>query len=154
MSLQDQLETYLTRIWAAPARVTDISRIPGGASRETYRFDVEIGGETRALILRRDPVGSLIDTERKLEFLAFRSFHGSGLPVPEAVALEEDGAELERPFFIMGRIDGGKAESPFTVPPYGEHAGAIGEQFYSHLGTIAAADPATLPIAAATPAPA
>ncbi len=154
MSLQAQLEAYLTRIWDQPARVTMIARIPGGASRETYRFDVESGGESRALILRRDPVGSLIDTERKLEFLAFRSFHGRGLPVPESVALEEEGAELERPFFIMSRIDGGKAQSPFTVPPYGDHAAAIGEQFYSHLGRIAAADPLTLPIAGATPAPA
>ncbi len=153
MTLQSQLEAYLTRIWETPARVTMIARIPGGASRETYKFDVEAGGKTRGLILRRDPVGSLIDTERKLEFLAFRSFHGSGLPVPEAVALEEDGAELERPFFIMGRIDGGKAQSPFTLPPYGEHAAAIGEQFYSYLGRIAAADPLTLPIAEATPAP-
>jgi len=155
VSLQDQLEAYLTRIWETPARVTMIARIPGGASRETYRFDVEAGGETRALILRRDPVGSLIDTERKLEFLAFRSFHGSGLPVPEGVALEEDGAELERPFFNKGPIDRGKAQSPFTVAPYGEHAAAIGEQFYRHLGTIAAADPATLAIAQAadTPAP-
>lgn len=153
MSLRGQLEAYLTRIWETPARVTMIARIPGGASRETYRFDVEVNGATRGLILRRDPVGSLIDTERKLEFLAFRSFHGGGLPVPEAVALEEDGAELERPFFIMCRIDGGKAQSPFTLPPYGEHAAVIGQQFYSHLGRIAAADPLTLPIAQATPAP-
>lgn len=153
MTLQTQLEAYLTRIWEMPATVTMMSRIPGGASRETYKFDVEVGGQTRGLILRRDPVGSLIDTERKLEFAAFRSFHGKGLPVPEAVALEEDGAELERPFFIMGRIDGGKAQSPFTLPPYGEHAAAIGEQFYGHLGKIAAADPLTLPIAEATPAP-
>ncbi|MBI5942706.1 MAG: phosphotransferase family protein [Caulobacterales bacterium] len=153
MTLQSQLEAYLTRTWKTPARVTMISRIPGGASRETYRYDVEAGGRTRGLILRRDPVGSLIDTERKLEFAAFRSFHGGGLPVPEAVALEEDGAELERPFFIMGRIDGGKAQSPFTLPPYGEHAAAIGQQFYSYLGRIAAADPLTLPIAEATPAP-
>lgn len=153
MTLQTQLEAYLTRIWEAPARVTMIARIPGGASRETYRFDVEVNGQARSLILRRDPVGSLIDTERKLEFLAFRSFHGSGLPVPEAVALEEDGAELERPFFIMGRIDGGKAASPFSMPPYGEHAAAIGQQFYNHLGQIAAADPLSLPIAQATPAP-
>ena len=154
MTLQTQLEVYLTRIWETPATVTMIARIPGGASRETYRFDVEVDGATRGLIMRRDPVGSLIDTERKLEFLAFRSFYGCGLPVPEAVALEEDGAELERPFFIMGRIDGGKAQSPFTLPPYGDHARAIGEQFYGHLGQIAAADPATLPIATATPMPA
>jgi aminoglycoside phosphotransferase (APT) family kinase protein len=154
VSLQTQLEAYLTRTLGAPAVVTMLSRIPGGASRETYRFDVEVGGELKRLILRRDPVGSLIDTDRRLEFLAFRSFFGSGLPVPEAVALEEEGAELERPFFIMGRIDGGKAQSPFSVPPYGEHAETIGQQFYSHLGAIAAADPATLPIAQVAAIPA
>jgi len=154
VTLQDQLEAYLSRIWAKPTKVTDLSRIPGGASRETYRFDVDADGESKHLILRRDPVGSLIDTDRKLEFLAFRSFFGSGLPVPEGVALEEDGAELERPFFIMGRIDGGKAQSPFTLPPYGDHAAALGEQFFGHLGQIAKADPTTLPIAEAAVSPA
>ncbi|MFN3857952.1 MAG: phosphotransferase family protein [Caulobacter sp.] len=154
MSLQDQLEAYLTRTGGRKATVTGLSRIPGGASRETYRFDVEVDGQTRGMILRRDPVGSLIDTDRRLEFLAFRSFHGRGLPVPEAVALEEDGAELERPFFIMGRIDGGKAQSPFTMAPYGEHAAAIGEQFFGHLGAIAAADPAGLPISEFAESPA
>jgi len=154
LTLSDRLEAYLTRLWGEPARVIDLSRIPGGASRETYRFDVEVGGGRKALILRRDPAGSLIDTDRRLEFLAFRSFHGTGLPVPEAVALEEEGAELERPFFIMGRIDGGKAASPFSTPPYGEHAARIGQQFFSHLGTIAAADPASLPIAQVAQAPA
>ncbi|MDH4386867.1 MAG: phosphotransferase family protein [Caulobacter sp.] len=154
MSLTEQLEAYLSRIWEQPVKVQDMSRIPGGASRETYRFDACLGDQIRPLILRRDPVGSLIDTDRRLEFLAFRSFHGTGLPVPEAVALEEEGGELERPFFIMGRIDGGKAQSPFSAPPYGEHAAAIGQQFFSHLGTIARADPLSLPIAEFAPAPA
>jgi len=154
MSLQSQVEAYLTRLWGSPAVVTMLARIPGGASRETYRLDVECGGETKRLILRRDPPGSLIDTERKIEFEAIRSFHGSGLPVPEAVALEEGGAELERPFFIMGRIDGGKAQSPFSMPPYGEHAEAIGEQFYSHLGAIARAEVSGLPLATVIDTPA
>jgi len=146
MSLADQLQTYLTRLWGEPVAVSDLTRIPGGASRETYRFDARVGGQSKGLILRRDPVGSLIDTDRRLEFLAYRSFFGRGVPVPEPVALEEEGAELERPFFIMGRVDGGKAASPFTVVPYGEHAQALGEQFFSILGAISATDPANLPI--------
>ncbi|MDQ0462323.1 aminoglycoside phosphotransferase (APT) family kinase protein [Caulobacter ginsengisoli] len=154
MSLTEQLEAYLTRTTGLPTKVVAMARIPGGASRETYRFDADVGGTIKPLILRRDPVGSLIDTDRRLEFLAFRSFHGRGLPVPEAIALEEEGAELERPFFIMGRIDGGKAGSPFSAPPYGDHARAIGEQFFGHLGAIAAADPLTLPISEAAEAPA
>ncbi|MDB5433467.1 MAG: phosphotransferase family protein [Caulobacter sp.] len=153
MSLSDQLTAYLTRIWDKPVIVEGLSRIPGGASRETYRFDAVVDGARRGLILRRDPPGSLIDTDRRLEFLAYQSFFGRA-PVPEPIALEEGGAELERPFFIMSRVDGGKAAGPFGANPYGEHAGAIGEQFFTALGAIAAADPATLPIAEAAEAPA
>lgn len=154
MSLQDQLQAYLGRIWETEVAVETLSRIPGGASRETYRFDALVNGERRGLILRRDPPGSLIDTDRRLEFLAVRSFFGNGAPVPEAIALEGEGAELERPFFIMSRVDGGKAASPFSAPPYGEHAKAIGEQFFTTLGSIAAADPRALPIAEAAEFPA
>ena len=154
MSLADQLQTYLARTSGQPVTVRDLARIPGGASRETYRFDAEVGGQTKALILRRDPPGSLIDTDRRLEFMAYRSFHDRGVPVPEPVALEAEGAELERPFFIMGRIDGGKAASPFTVVPYGQHAQVLGEQFFSILGAIHSADPAGLPITEVAPAPA
>lgn len=154
MSLADDLAAYLGRVWGQAVAVEDLSRIPGGASRETYRFDAVVEGGRKPLILRRDPPGSLIDTDRRLEFLAYQSFFGAGLPVPEPVALEEAGAELERPFFIMGRIDGGVAPSPFAPDPYAEHAAALGEQFFRHLGTIAAADAPTLPIAQVAEAPA
>ncbi|WP_297508366.1 phosphotransferase family protein [uncultured Caulobacter sp.] len=153
MSLAERLEAYLSRVWDAPVTVADLSRIPGGASRETYRFSAVANGEARPLILRRDPPGSLIETDRNLEYVALASFHDK-VPAPRPVAMEAEGAELERPFFIMERVEGGVAASPFTVAPYGEHAQAIGEGFFSILGTIAAADPATLPLAKVAEAPA
>ena len=52
--LKAGLETYLTDLWGAPTTVTNLSRIPGGASRETYRLDADTGGVTRDMILRRD----------------------------------------------------------------------------------------------------
>ncbi len=153
MSLSDQLGTYLERLWSRPVRVEELSRIPGGASRETYRFDAVFeDGERRGLILRRDPVGSLIDTDRATEFLAYQSFHGL-VPVPEPVALETDPGPLERPFFIMGRVDGGAAASPIGPDPYGVHAEAIGRELFTILGRIAHADPAGLPIARAFDTP-
>jgi aminoglycoside phosphotransferase (APT) family kinase protein len=153
MSLQDGLEAYLTQLWGAPTTVANLSRIPGGASRETYRLDAETGGVTRGLILRRDPPGSLIDTDRRLEFLAYRTVHGHA-PVPQAIALEEDGGPLERPFFLMERIDGGTVPSPFVFDPYGEHAATLGEQFFTTLGRLAALDHEGTPIREATEAPA
>ena len=151
--LAERLEAYLTRIWGRPATVADLSRIPGGASRETYRFVAKVGGEARPLILRRDPPGSLIETDRSLEYLALESFHPL-VPAPRPVAMDAEGAELERPFFIMERIEGGTVVSPFTVMPYGEHARPIGEAFFDILGRIAGADPAGLPLAKAAEIPA
>lgn len=153
MSLGERLEAYLTRVWGQPTRVEDLSRIPGGASRETYRFVAHVDGQTRPLILRRDPPGSLIETDRNLEYLALESFHDK-LPAPRPVAMDVEGGELERPFFIMERVEGGVAASPFTVGPYGDHAREIGQRFFEILGTIAATDPTDLPLAKVAPAPA
>src|SRR5690554_1804182 len=77
---------------ASDIEISGVSRIPGGASRETYRFVAnwkESGRLVRRpLILRRDPVSSLIETERDVEFNAYRAFHPTGLPVPEPLYIE------------------------------------------------------------------
>jgi len=148
-----QIATYLSRLWNASVEIRDLARIPGGASRETYRFDAIVDGARRRLILRREPAAGLIDTESETEFLAYQSAAGI-VPVPAAVALERDGAELERPFFLMERIDGGQVVSPFDRAGFGDHAEALGEQFFASLGRLAAHDPAGTPLAAHAPAPA
>jgi aminoglycoside phosphotransferase (APT) family kinase protein len=154
MTLADRLAAYLTRTRGEPVAVEGLGRISGGASRETYRFDAVAGGARQGLILRRDPPGSLIETDRRLEFLAIQSFAGKGVAAPEALALEPEGAELERPFFIMSRVDGGQAASPFAPDPYGEHGAAIGEQFFTCMGRIAGAPVEGLAFNAAAPRPA
>jgi aminoglycoside phosphotransferase (APT) family kinase protein len=154
MTLADQLAAYLTRTSGIPTVVENLARISGGASRETYRYDAIAGGERGGYILRRDPPGSLIDTDRRLEFLAIRSFEGKGVAAPKAVVLEQAGAELERPFFIMERVEGGATGGPFQADPYGEHARAIGEQFFTTLGRIAGEPLDGLPILEAVDRPA
>jgi aminoglycoside phosphotransferase (APT) family kinase protein len=145
--LSDRLAAYLSRTWGEAVGIEALARISGGASRETYRFDALVAGERRPLILRRDPPGSLIETDRRSEFLALASFHGRGVAAPKPLILENEGAELERPFFIMDRVEGGATASPFGPDPYGAQAAKLGEDFFATLGRIAAADPATLPIA-------
>ncbi|MBI1187580.1 MAG: phosphotransferase [Alphaproteobacteria bacterium] len=154
-----RLADYLAQtLQTGPVRVENLSRIPGGASRETYRFDAvteDIAGGVRGFILRRDPPDSLIDTERALEFAAYKSFFGRGVPVPEAIALVADDSVLERPFFIMERIDHGASSSPFQPDPFGAHRESIGREFFSILGAIAAVDPydTEMPGVVDTPAP-
>lgn len=125
--------------------VSGLSRIYGGASRETYRLQAtwEEGGRKieRPLILRRDPVASLIETERDIEYNAYVAFHPTGLPVPQPLFLEIDLKWLDRPFFVMEQIVNSAAGSAFNADPYGANAEKIGRQFWSHLGKIAGADP-------------
>jgi aminoglycoside phosphotransferase (APT) family kinase protein len=145
-ALAERLAAYLSHAWNATVDVRNLARIPGGASRQTYRFDATIDGVARGLILRRDPVDSLLETDRRVEFLAYKSFHARGIPTPEALLLEETGTVLERPFFIMSRVDGGVAANPFSADPYGAHARTIGDAFFTNLGHIAAAPVDDLPV--------
>ena len=154
MSLAEQLTVYLRRTWAVEVAIENLQRIPGGASRETFRFDAVSSAGRRGLILRRDPTAeSLIDTDRATEFLAYRTAWDAGLPVPEPLALEADGAELGQPFFLMAQITGGSAVSPFTPLPFGEHATAFGEQMFRTLGRLAAIQPVGTPLGEALTAP-
>ena len=136
---------------AEDVRVSGLDRIFGGASRETYRFMLhwrETGSEgdrSRALILRRDPAGSLIETERAVEFGAYRAFHGSAVPVPEPLWLEEDDRWLDHPFFVMEQLVGFEASpQALMAAPYAEHAAELARQKWTILGAIATDDPVAL----------
>jgi len=150
-SLEERLAAFvLSRLPdAEDVRVGALERIFGGASRETFRFVLAYreDGEavSRRLILRRDPSGSLIDTERAIEFAAYRGFHGSAVPVPEALWLEEDESWLDHAFFVMEEIAGFEASPQLILaPPYDQHAAKTAHQKWTILGEIARADPKAL----------
>jgi aminoglycoside phosphotransferase (APT) family kinase protein len=150
-SLETRLAGYIAARLAAAEEVSveSLERIFGGASRETYRFVLRYrrDGEahSRRLILRRDPPGSLIETERAIEFGAYRAFHGTSVPVPEPLWLEEDGAWLDYPFFVMEELSGFESSPQLIVAaPYDRHAARLAEQKWTILGAIARADPEAL----------
>lgn len=150
--LAEKVSAYLgARMEAASdLRVVSLKRIHGGASRQTYSIDLTYteNGEARSkgIILRRDPVDSLIDTERKVEFAAIRSMQGVEIPVPKALFLEEDRGPLGAPFFIMERIDGGVAAAPFQLEALDPHRETLGRQMFRQMGRIAAVDPEGSPL--------
>lgn len=139
--------------------VDELERIHGGASRETFRLRLRYRQDERdferRLILRRDPGGSLIDTERRTEFAAYRAVHGSPVPVPEVLWLEEGDDWLGAPFFVMEEVRGFESEfSQLTVSPYAECAAQIGRSKWTVLGELAKLDPAKLDLDGAFEAPA
>ena len=144
--LESRLAAYLAEKLpdASDVRVDGLERIFGGASRETYRFVLRTHrdgeDESRRLILRRDPPGSLIETDRAVEYAAYRAFYGTAVPVPEALWLEEDGKRLEYPFFIMEELAGLQSSAQAAA----QHAAKLAPQKWSILGEISKADPAAL----------
>jgi aminoglycoside phosphotransferase (APT) family kinase protein len=153
--LEQRIVRYLAHRMPEAGRISvlALSRIHGGASRETFRVRIaaERGGD-RGLIFRRDPVSTLIETEREVEFAAYRSFMGTPVPVPGALFLERDLEWLERPFFVMEEIEGCSAGSILAADPYGPHRHKIGEQFFTILGHIAKRDATTSDLAKHVPA--
>src|SRR5439155_25659020 len=84
------------------ADVRGLSRMLGGASRETWAFDA--GG--RALVLRRDPPGALRGGAMRREAALLLAARAAGVPVPDVVAASDDPADLGAPYLVMSRIDG------------------------------------------------
>ena len=149
--LEPRLAAYIAARMpdAGGVAVSGLERISGGASRETYRFVLTWteGGRRRdrRMILRRDPPASLIDTERRIEFEAYRAFRGSAVPVPEMLWLEEGSDVLDHPFFVAEEICGFQASPQLLFASAGPAVLAkIAARKWTILGEIAKADPAAI----------
>ena len=160
--MQTAIAEYLkSKLAGAPTvSVSNLYRIPGGASRETWSFDAawnEGGSQTsRGFIIRRDPDASVLETERDIEFQVMDVAHKHGVPVPRMDWLEEDGGALERPFFVMERIDDCET-SPTTVlmdPRFFQAREEIARQFVEVLAKIHAIDAKGSDLAFLGPVPA
>jgi len=91
-------------------RIDGLRRTSVGYSRENWVFDAawQTDGEThsRAFIARRDPVGSVLETDRRLEFAVLSALSDTNVPVPKVRWLDADGTRLGRPSIVMDLADG------------------------------------------------
>lgn len=141
LPLANRLAEYLTGRWGSTVSATAIEQIPGGASRETYRLKLLVNGESRGVVLRRDPPSSLIDTERSLEYRTYEAAWRAGIPVPEPLLLEEDPGALERPFSLMAEVTGCQsAIANLLLPPYDAVRDTIARKKWTLLGELARQD--------------
>lgn len=95
------LDQRLADAGSGPPRLTPIS---GGQSNPTWFLDR--GG--RRLVLRMKPRGPILPGAHAIEreFRVLRALAGSDVPVPAALALEEDAAIIGTPFYVMERLQG------------------------------------------------
>lgn len=110
--LTAKLESFIGHELADPGavRVSGLNRASQGLSRENWPFELEretADGTTREpLLLRRDPLGSVLETDRRIEFAVLRALEGTPVPAPRALFLDNTGESLGRPGIVMERLEG------------------------------------------------
>jgi aminoglycoside phosphotransferase (APT) family kinase protein len=86
--------------------VVDLRRLSGGASRETWSFDLLDGERTRhGFVLRRDPGEHGGESDRATEYLLCEAAAAAGVAVPRVRVLLEPQDGLGRGF-VMDRVEG------------------------------------------------
>jgi aminoglycoside phosphotransferase (APT) family kinase protein len=115
----DLAEALATALGAL--EVQGLERLSGGASRETWRFDIVAGGSTpppvtptsaarpdpEPMVLRRDPPGRpSVPGMMAAEAAAFRVCAAAGLRVPEVVLASELPSPWETAGIVMRRVEG------------------------------------------------
>jgi len=104
--LAERLRSYLSERHGEPVEVTRLTRLPGGASRETWAFDALLAGAAFPLILRRDPPGRRSTRDCANEARLLLAAMQAGVPVPTARWGESTGEALGAPFIVMDRVEG------------------------------------------------
>ena len=86
--------------------VDGLRRLSGGASRESWSFDlVRPDGVRHALVLRRDPAATALESARSTEYALLEAAAAGGVPVPPVRVLLQPADGLGRGF-VMDRIEG------------------------------------------------
>jgi aminoglycoside phosphotransferase (APT) family kinase protein len=80
--------------------VTDLRRLSGGASRETWQF----AADGRPLILQRQRSGDVRDMG--IEVAALRAARAGGVPVADVVAASTDASQLGAAYMVLSHVPG------------------------------------------------
>lgn len=107
----EMLEKFFDdRLPGSCPRIRDLRRVSSGRSRENWTFDLSWrhdGEETsEALILRRDPDGGLVDTDRQTEFAVLGCLEKTAVPAPVGRWIDPMGSYFGSPSLIMRREPG------------------------------------------------
>ncbi|MFR9805024.1 phosphotransferase family protein [Pseudonocardia sp. RS010] len=104
--VEERLRHFLAGRPDAAGTIEAVRRAGSGRSRDNWLFDLVRPDGREQLILRTDPEGGLIDTDRAVEFAVLQGLEKSPLPTPVARWLDADGTALGRPSLIMRRLPG------------------------------------------------
>lgn len=152
--LTARLADRLSALAASPVRVHELTRLSGGASRETWAFTAErADGSQRQLILRSG--AGTGGVALRVEGVAMAAAARAGVPVPQVVDSGDDGGALRHSYLIMDRVEGETIprrllrDEPFAAvrPRLVSELGAVLARLHSvPLDRLAGVDPAGDPL--------
>ena len=144
---KDDVAAGLQRLFAAQGyrnvTLTDMNRLSGGASKEMFMFTLHHAGllEPERLVLRMDPLESIIETSRQREAEVIRAMQGT-VPVPEVRYVDHEGEFLGQSGVITRFVSGvtkptdsGGAVTGIGTN-YGDRIASIAPQFLNNLVAI------------------
>jgi aminoglycoside phosphotransferase (APT) family kinase protein len=101
------LGAFVSSCVGQPATVRDLVPIVSvGNAREPWSFTATWADhEVRAVLLLKAAAGQ-VEADLGPEFTTIDRLRGSGVPVPGALWLDEEGAVLGRPFFVTEHVSG------------------------------------------------
>lgn len=110
IDIEKPLKDWATAHYGAGAGISELRRLSGGASQETWAFDAVSDGSGESLILRRAPGGAAAARSSEAVTLAteaalLAATATSGVPVPAVYHVSPPGSALGEAF-IMNRIEG------------------------------------------------
>lgn len=143
-----QVMVALRRLFAAHGHrkvvITDLRRLAGGASKEMFRFSLHHADLPQAerLVLRMDPLESIIETSRQREAEAISAAQGV-VPVPVVRYVDHEGEFLGQSGLITTFVDGvtrpadqGGTGVSGLATNYGAAVERIAPQFLANLVAI------------------
>lgn len=142
------LERLFTAHGHREVAIDALGRLAGGASKEMFEFRLrdDSGASPQHLVLRMDPLESIIETSRQREAEAIAAMQGT-VPVPRVFCLDQSGEHLGQSgvvtTFVGGvtkpETSGGSGVSGLGTD-YGDAAARIAPQFVDNLVAIHAFD--------------
>lgn len=142
--LAADLERWLSEELGEPVMIEGLQRTSAGFSRENWVFDALSDGRRLPLIARRDPVGSVLTSDRAVEFGVLRHVEQTPVPSPVARWVDPTGTRLGRPSLIMDLARGRCDYHVLNGPKPLEARLALAQRIYDVLADIHRIDTAGL----------
>lgn len=140
--LADGVRDILAEAIGEAVDINGLTRLTGGASRETWSVDAcTESGDDLPVILRRDPPGHGEPKRMRAEVACLHAAARTGAPVPAVLASGDTAPAIDAPFILMERVSG--EASPRRIQrdaEFGEVRPHLAEQMGRVLGHIHAAD--------------